>query len=160
MNKIVPYFIYLLLLISFFSVIDLSNVRRESNLIALSDHSIIAVGDHNYHKFYNMTEHSSDPDQRSGEIIKKWGLIGGINDIGTITAEKNSTVSFYINPRKGKVKFLIQNAGTGKIVFSGYILNAPETFPLEEGTYRVFVVADGFSGKCSIAYQNAIFEIA
>ena len=105
MKKIFLYFVYLLLLMSLFTVIDLSNVKRESNLISLSDNSIIEIGDHNYHKFYNMTKYSSPPDQRSGEIVKNWGFIGGINDIGTITAEQNSVISFYIKYKKNLTKF-------------------------------------------------------
>lgn len=159
MKKIIPYFIYLLLLILFFSAKDLPNIKRESNLIALSDSSIIAMGDHNYHKFYSMTKHSYASDQRSGEVIKKWGLIGGINDIGTIVAEKNSTISPYANTRKGKVKLLIQNVETEEIAFSGYIIDKSETFPIEEGTYHIFLITDEFSGKCGIAYQNAIFKL-
>lgn len=85
---------------SLFTVIDLSNVKRESNLISLSDNSIIEIGDHNYHKFYNMTKYSSPPDQRSGEIVKNWGFIGGINDIGTITAEQCYIFLYKIQKRK------------------------------------------------------------
>ncbi len=158
MKKIFLYFVYLLLLISLFTVIDLSNVKRESNLILLSDNSIIEIGDHNYHKFYNMTKHSSAPDQKSGEIIKNWGFIGGINDIGTITTGQNSVISFYIKPKKGKVKCLIQNIEAKEIVFSDYILEEVKTLSLEEGLYRIFVVADEFSGKCNITYKNAIFD--
>ena len=145
-------------MISLFTVIDLSNVKHESNLILLSDNSIIEIGDHNYHKFYNMTKHSSAPDQKSGEIIKNWGFIGGINDIGTITTGQNSVISFYIKPKKGKVKCLIQNIEAKEIVFSDYILEEVKTLSLEEGLYRIFVVADEFSGKCNITYKNAIFE--
>ena len=145
-------------MISLFTVIDLSNVKRESNLILLSDNSIIEIGDHNYHKFYNMTKHSSAPDQKSGEIIKNWGFIGGINDIGTITTGQNSVISFYIKPKKGKVKCLIQNIEAKEIVFSDYILEEVKTLSLEEGLYRIFVVADEFSGKCNIIYKNAIFD--
>lgn len=145
-------------MISLFTVIDLSNVKRESNLILLSDNSIIEIGDHNYHKFYNMTKHSSAPDQKSGEIIKNWGFIGGINDIGTITTGQNSVISFYIKPKKGKVKCLIQNIEAKEIVFSDYILEEVKTLSLEEGLYRIFVVADEFSGKCNITYKNAILD--
>ena len=145
-------------MISLFTVIDLSNVKRESNLILLSDNSIIEIGDHNYHKFYNMTKHSSAPDQKSGEIIKNWGFIGGINDMGTITTGQNSVISFYIKPKKGKVKCLIQNIEAKEIVFSDYILEEVKTLSLEEGLYRIFVVADEFSGKCNITYKNAIFD--
>lgn len=145
-------------MISLFTVIDLSNVKHESNLILLSDNSIIEIGDHNYHKFYNMTKHSSAPDQKSGEIIKNWGFIGGINDIGTITTGQNSVISFYIKPKKGKVKCLIQNIEAKEIVFSDYILEEVKTLSLEEGLYRIFVVADEFSGKCNITYKNAIFD--
>ena len=70
MKKIFLYFVYLLLLIPLFTVIDLSNVKRESNLILLSDNSIIEIGDHNYHKFYNMTKHSSAPDQKVEKLSK------------------------------------------------------------------------------------------
>ena len=127
-------------------------------MILLSDNSIIEIGDHNYHKFYNMTKHSSAPDQKSGEIIKNWGFIGGINDIGTITTGQNSVISFYIKPKKGKVKCLIQNIEAKEIVFSDYILEEVKTLSLEEGLYRIFVVADEFSGKCNITYKNAIFD--
>lgn len=114
MKRIFPYCVYLLFLILFFTLNDLSNVKRESNLISLPDNSIIAMGDHNYHKFYNITEHSFAADKKSGEIIKKWGLIGGINEIGTVTAEKDGAISFYTNPRKGQAKCLIQNVETKK----------------------------------------------
>lgn len=157
MKEIFPYCVYLVLLTLFFTFSNLSDVRRESNLISLPDNSIIAIGDHNYHKFYNMTEYTFAADKKSGEIIKKWGLIGGINEIGTVTAEKDGSISFYTTPRKGQAKCLIQNVETKKIVFSDYILDEPKTLPLEEGSYCIFVVTDEFSGKCTIGYQNAIF---
>lgn len=55
---------------SLFTVIDLSNVKRESNLISLSDNSIIEIGDHNYHKFYNMTKYSSPLTKEVEKLLK------------------------------------------------------------------------------------------
>ena len=160
MKKIVPYVIYVLLLLGVFGVMDLSHIRRESSLIALPDSSILALGDHHYHKLYHITEHSAAPDQTSGEVVKSWGLTGGIHNMGMVTAEQDGALSFSCMPRSGQIKALLYDIETKEVVFSAYILEEAATLPLTEGTYGVLLVTDGFSGKCQVGYENAVFETA
>lgn len=158
MKKSMPYVLFLVVLLAWVVVSGTPQVRRESELFALSDSAVAAIGEHNYHKFYNNTEHGRAADGRSGEVTQTCGLIGGISELGTLTAEADSTLSLRADARKGRVRCILQQAETAEIVFSGILSAEAETLAPAAGTYRVLLVADNFSGSCTLAYENAAFE--
>lgn len=153
-SAIAPWALLLLWIITW----GLSDIRRESALIAMPDTEITALGEHLRHKFYDISSHTASPDHNEGQIKRHWGLMGGIDELGTLTVEQNGTVSFSVSPRKGEMKLLLQDAASQETVFYDYVTEEEQTVPLGEGTYRAYLVGNYFSGKCTVAYQGMVFE--
>lgn len=151
---IVPWVLLLLWVITWGS----SDVRRESALIAMPDTVITELGEHMRHKFYDVSNHTTSPDHNEGQIKRHWGLMGGIDELGALTAEQSGTVSFSVSPRKGEMKLLLQDTASQETVYYDYVTEEERTVTLEKGTYRAYLVGNYFSGECTISYQGMVFE--
>ncbi len=130
-----------------------SEISRESTLITKPAEVIAGLGAHGHHMFYNIKEHGQEPDGQEGTIIQKYGLMGGVQALDTLTTEKGK-VSFFANGRHGQLKMLMVNTDTQEIVFYDIVTEDEHTLVLDAGTYQIYLVGDTFSGRYEMEYQG------
>lgn len=129
-------------------------VSKESTLITQPAEVITALGSHQHHMFYDIKEETKSPDGQEGEIIQKYGLMGGIEFLDALTATEQGNISFAIDARHGALKLLLEKADTKEVIFYDFLTEEAQELSLEAGEYRIYMVGDQFSGKCQIAYQG------
>lgn len=83
-----------------------TEVSKESTLIAQPAEVITALGSHQQNMFYDIKEETKSPDGQEGEIIQKYGLMGGIAFLDTLTASQQGKISFAMDARHGALKLL------------------------------------------------------
>lgn len=135
-----------------------SDVSKEGRWISQPAEVIVAMGEHEEHMFYHIKKTTHPPDEQSGEIVQKYGLMGGIDILDTLLTEKQGTLSFFADARRGKVKLLIEQVDTKEVVFYDFLTEKAQELSLEAGEYRFYLVGNTFSGKCQIAYQGRLLE--
>lgn len=131
-----------------------TEVSKESTLIAQPAEVIAALGSHEQHMFYDIKEETKSPDDQEGEIIQKYGLMGGVAFLDTLTAAEQGEISLAMDARHGALKLLLEKADTKEVIFYDFLTEEAKELSLEAGEYRIYVVGDQFSGKCQIAYQG------
>lgn len=139
------------------SCMDLSSIRRESGLFDLSSWSVVEVGEHYCHEFYENGEHGTTAAGDSGEVTKKWGLMGGICDIGTLSAQEGCEVEFSVQSRRGEARVLLYDEQSGDIYDEQ--LEGLHMLSLPQGEYRIYFVGSHFSGTYDMTYDGGSFAL-
>ncbi len=134
--------------------IDLIAIRRESVLFDLSAAGVAEVGEHYHRKFYETTDCTA-ASEHSGEVAKKWGLMGGISEVGTLSAQEGCQVNLSVQSRRGEAGFVLCNQETGDI----YDARNEETLTLPQGEYRVLCAGNRFSGTCALTFDGGSFAL-
>ena len=141
---------------SLFSM-DIINIRRESELFDLSSWSVVNAGEHYCRKFYETEKHDAIAETDSGEVTHKWGLMGGICDIGTLSAQEGCEVDFSVQSRHGEARVLLYDEQSGDIYDEQ--LEGLHMLSLPQGEYRIYFVGSHFSGTYDMTYDGGSFAL-
>ena len=140
---------------SLFSM-DIIDIRRESGLFDLSSWGVVEAGEHYRHKFYETEKHAT-AETDSGEVTHKWGLMGGICDIGTLSAQEGCEVDFSVQSRHGEARVLLYDEQSGDIYDEQ--LEGLHMLSLPQGEYRIYFVGSHFSGTYDMTYDGGSFAL-
>lgn len=154
----IPHIIWIVAILALLITHDLPEVKRESTLILKSPETIANLGEHCHHKFYSVGSYENDPNGTKGKITQKYGLMGGSDYIGKFYVEGNGNVIFSAKARKGEMKFLLEKEGDFDKILFDFVKEEERQVSLEEGTYKLYLVGNEFSGSCQALYEGIKFE--
>lgn len=154
----ISHIVLIIVILGFLFSHDLPDIKKESTLILKSPETIANLGEHCHHKFYNIGIYDSEPEGMKGEIVQKYGLMGGSDYIGKFYSTGDGTVTFSAKARKGEMKFLLEKEWDSDKILFDFVKEEETQVSLEEGTYKLYLVGNEFSGACRASYEGVKFE--